>query len=136
MVGTIAVFLLGRSSGDFNPLPLLLAIVVVGAGASSWRFFVQRVQGFRGRNWPTLSARIDIVSVVPGANGRDGQPVDYLATLTYFYRNSDLQSGDYSRSFGTEDEAQSWANSYKESTVTVHVDPRDPSRSVVREEDL
>ena len=34
------------------------------------------------------------------------------------------------------DEAQAWANSYKGSTVMVHLDPRDPTRSVLREEDL
>ncbi len=46
------------------------------------------------------------------------------------------QMGDYSRSFGKKEDAEAWANSYKDETVKVHVDPRDPTRSVLREEDL
>jgi hypothetical protein len=44
--------------------------------------------------------------------------------------------GDYSRRFGKKEDAEAWANSYKGETVKVHVDPRDPTRSVLREEDL
>ncbi len=42
--------------------------------------------------------------------------------------------GDYSRQFGNKEDAESWANSYKGETVKVHVDSRDPTRSVLREE--
>ena len=49
----------------------------------------------------------------------------YLATLTYFYRNPELQAGEYSRMFGVDEEAQAWAAFYKGSTVIVNVDPRD-----------
>jgi hypothetical protein len=60
----------------------------------------------------------------------------YKATLTYVYRYPEEQMGDYSRRFGKKEDAEAWANSYKGETVKVHVDPRDPTRSVLREEDL
>jgi hypothetical protein len=44
--------------------------------------------------------------------------------------------GNYSCSFADEVEATSWANSYKGETVKVHVDPRNPTRSVLREQDI
>jgi hypothetical protein len=46
------------------------------------------------------------------------------------------QMGDYSRDFANEDDAKIWANSYKGEAIKIHVDPRDPTRSVLREEDL
>jgi hypothetical protein len=60
----------------------------------------------------------------------------YKATLTYTYNNPEQQMGDYSRDFANEADAKAWANSYKGETVKVHVDPRDPTRSVLRKEDL
>ena len=91
----------------------------------------------RGRDWPAISALIDMTIVVDEtvSTGR-GDIVQFLALLTYFYRNPELQSGEYRRVFDDGDEAQACANSYKGSTFKVHVDPRDPARSVLRKEDL
>lgn len=101
------------------------------------------VTRFHGREWPTVEAVIEIVSVAycaddslipaPKAGLEDNY---YLATLTYTYNNPEQQMGDYSRRFGDKEEANAWANSYKGETVKVHVDQRDPTRSVLREEDL
>jgi hypothetical protein len=116
-------------------VPVAFVVVLT---ARYWRFVGQWFEGIRGRDWATISALIDVVStVVQTEQGRYGERViGYLATLTYFYHNPDLQMGEYSRMFDLESEAQAWAASYKGKTVMVHVDPRDPSRSVLRKEDL
>jgi hypothetical protein len=83
---------------DWYAIPFILATAAVGVAALHWRGSVQWLMGIRGRNWPVASANIDIVSVVEQrqATGH-GDIVTYLATLTYFYRNPELQTGDYTR---------------------------------------
>lgn len=121
------------SPNDWYAFPFIAAVVVLVLAASRWRFFTQWLRGVRGKDWPTVSATIDIVSVVEQIhNTGRGEFKDYLATLTYFYRNPELQSGDYSRLFHSQDDAQAWASSYNGSTVVIHVDPHDPSSSVLQ----
>jgi Protein of unknown function (DUF3592) len=134
----LASMIFRGTANDWYAFPFLIAFAVVWTVARNWRFFVQWLDGIRGNNWPTVSATVDIVSVVKQveSTGKGSSIISYLATLTYFYRNPELQTGDYSRLFGEEQNATSWANSYKGSTVTVHVDPRDPSHSVLLKEDL
>lgn len=134
----VAIF---HAADDRVPWPVWLIIViasVAAAMASSWQFFVQWLNGVRGRNWPTVSGVIDLASVQKRVeSGGKGPPiVTYVALLTYVYHNPEMQTGDYDRSFNDEGEAQAWANSIKGCTVMVHIDPRDPSRSVLRKEDL
>jgi len=113
-------------------------VMLVGTCQEIVRRWIKRTHG---RNWPTVSATVDIVSVAfipddtPGMKAYPDLSY-YQATLTYTYHNPEQQMGDYSRGFGDKDEAEAWANSYKGETVQVHVDPRDPTRSVQREEDL
>ncbi|MGA2249570.1 DUF3592 domain-containing protein [Terracidiphilus sp.] len=117
----------------------LFAIVFTGGiAARYWRFFLQWLNGIRGQDWTKISAVVDVVSVVAQKEqGQSGERiVGYVATLTYFYRNPELQMGEFCRMLDTEAEAQSWAASYKGRNIMVHVDPRDPSRSVLRKEDL
>jgi len=122
-----------------------MILILLAFGASvlvgiCWQILDNWIERTRGRNWPIVSAVVDIVSV---ASMEDGIPSPkagldhsyYLATLTYAYNNPE-QIGEYSRRFGDKDEAQAWANSYKGETVKVHIDPCDPTRSVLREEDL
>lgn len=116
------------------------AVMTVGV---CWGIVQTLYERIHGRKWPTISAVIDIVSVtfvqddhiLPPLNATSADSY-YLAQLTYVYHNPDLQMGEYNRSFGNREDAEAWANSYKGETVRIHVDPRDPSRSVLREEDL
>jgi hypothetical protein len=92
-----------------------------------------------GRDWSVVSASVDVVSVVPQTEpirGNAVETVGYLVTLTYFYRNPELQTGDYSRMFDNENDARAWAASIKGRTVMIRVDPGDPSQSVLQKEDL
>ena len=133
-----------RDDGQDTIFWLILISSVAGAiilGAICWDIVAAFVRRKRGRNWPTVSAVIGAVGVaVAGGNGISSLAVRdrpyYKATLTYTYNNPEQQMGDYSRSFGNKDDAEAWANSYKGETVKVHVDPRDPTCSVLREEDL
>lgn len=123
---------------DWYSLPLFAAILVASLVARYRRFFVQWLDGIRGRDWAAISAVIDVVSVVQQTEQVEGgeRVIGYLATLTYFYRNPKLQMGEYSRMFATEDEGQAWAASYKGRAVMVHVNPRDAAHSILRKEDL
>ena len=133
----VASIILRGTANDWYAFPFVLAFACVGVAAFYWRFFVQWLNGIRGRNWTTISAIIDIVSVVQQTQQTGkGEIVSYLATLTYFYRNPELQIGEYSRMFDEEEEAKAWTASYKGNTVMVHVDPRDQSHSVLRKEEL
>jgi hypothetical protein len=134
-------------SGGGEPLTRREVIVfslVVGGGllvSICWQILDDWKKRIHGRTWPTVSAVIDAVGVsvveskLPSSGAVHFWP-SYLATLTYSYRCPEQQTGDYKRSFGNEDEANAWANSYKGEAAKVHVDPRDPTRSVLREEDL
>jgi hypothetical protein len=134
------------ASGTGTGFWLIVISSVAGAimlVAICWDILSAWIKRTRGRDWPTVSAVVDIVSVavmendspIPAQKASFDQPY-YKATLTYVYRYPEEQMGDYSQSFAKKEDAEAWANSYKGETVKVHVDPRDPTRSVLREEDL
>jgi Protein of unknown function (DUF3592) len=136
-IGLIGLYRFGR------PLPwqvwvVILAVAIVSRTASSWQFIAQRWNGFRGRNWPMVSAKIDLASVQRREEngGKSGPIITWVVLLTYAYRNPELQTGDYDKSFNNEGEAKDWADSLKGSTVMVHVDPKNPANSVLLEKDL
>jgi hypothetical protein len=141
-----SILMLGGTVGSATLYTFILVLLVAGVGslvAVCWVKLEGWIERTRCRDWPTVSAVFDIVSVAYI------EPDNYLlylksssynpyyqATLTYVYHYPDQQMGDYSRSFGKKEDAEAWANSYKGETVKVHVDLRDPTRSVLREEDL
>lgn len=136
--------LMYSGGGPVTRFEVILFLLVAGAVifvAICWGAVEDLIERIRGRNWPTVSATVDIVSValIPDETPSMRAYPDlscYKATLTYTYNNPEQHMGDYSRSFANEDDAKSWANSYKGETVKVHVDPRDPTRSVMRKEDM
>ena len=144
MTPLIACILMHSGGGQLTRRKVIVFLLIVGFGvlvSICWDTVDGLIKRFYGRSWPTASAVIDAVSVtlvesrLPSSGAAHFWP-SYLATLTYSYRNPDQQMGDYKRRFGNEDDAKAWANSYKGESVKVHVDPRDPSRSVLRDEDL
>jgi hypothetical protein len=143
-IAQLVAIILHSGGGPITRSEIILILLAAGAimlVAICWQLFDNWIERIHGRNWPTVSAVVDIVSVacveddMPGMRAYPDQSC-YKATLTYLYNNPEQQMGDYSRSFGNEDDAKAWANSYKGNTVKIHVDPRDPTRSVLRKEDL
>jgi hypothetical protein len=132
------------AGGPITRFEIILISLAVGAVmlvAICWQILDNWIKRTRGRNWPTVPAVVDIVSVAFIEDDTPGMKAypdlsSYQATLTYIYHNPEQQMGDYSRSFGKKEDAEAWANSYKGETVKVHVDPRDPTRSALREQDL
>ena len=145
---TVAVALLtGKLKIDLFALFVLACIVLIGlvqVGVNGWPDLVKWCKEKWARDWPMVPAVIDLVTTAtwqedtPLAGGGVPSSPTYAhkALLTYSYRNPELQSGDYSRSFGTEDEAKDFADACKGLKVMVHVDPQDPARSVLRAEDI
>ena len=144
LIASIFIHSGGGPVTGFEIILFLLAtgiVMLVAIGRVIVGGWIERT---RCRDWPTVSAVVDIVSVAYCEP--DGSPIlnlkassynpYYQATLTYIYHYPEEQMGDYSRSFGEKEDAEAWANSYKGETLKVHVDPRDPTRSLLREKDL
>jgi hypothetical protein len=143
-ITTLTAIILHSGGGAVTRFEVVMFLLAAGAimlVGICWQLLSKWIERTRGRNWGTVSAVVDIVSVAFCEDNTLRLKADlnfpyYLATLTYIYQNPEQQMGEYSRRFGDRDEAQAWANSYKGCTVTVHVDPSDPTRSVLRKEDL
>ena len=145
MIPLIAgIFILGTSGNPATKREVILMLLVAGAyvlAAACWGAVEEWIDYNRGRKWPTVSAVVDVVSVTMveskgiSSTANHSWPY-YRATLTYSYRDPEAQTGEYKRNFANEDDAKAWANSYKGETLKVHVDPRDPTRSLLREKDI
>jgi len=60
----------------------------------------------------------------------------FAGVLTYFYRNPELQVGEYERMFPSKPEAERWVEQFRHRTVMVHVNPARPRDSCVLDSDL
>jgi hypothetical protein len=104
-----------------------------GQNAARWIFDVLKEPRIYGPVFAT-PAVIDVVSCVERAVSEKTRV--WVATLTYFYRNPDLQMGDFERDFPARQEARQWAEQFKGRSVMVHVNPANPADSVLMERDL
>jgi hypothetical protein len=112
----------------------LLFAFVGGALSRSWRKAKRARKGKTGNFWPTVAATVDLATV---AKRMDGEKKPFwLVTLSYFYRQPELQMGEYEREFQVESEARQWASQFKGRLVTVHVNPANNSDSVLLDGDL
>jgi hypothetical protein len=95
-----------------------------------WR---QRSKTRRVRDWLSVPAAIDVVSVVERTVDKRHY---YAATLTYFYRRPELQMGEYEREFQQKTPAQEWVKQFKGRQVVVHVNPKNIAESILLDSDL
>jgi hypothetical protein len=114
----------------------LFALIVVVAGilARQWSKLRFLLTSSVARNWPTVSAAIDVVSVAERL--ADDKTTEYVATLSYFYRNPELQMGEYERVFHLKSVASTWAEQFKGRQALVHVNPERPEESVLLKSDV
>jgi Protein of unknown function (DUF3592) len=119
---------IGRLLRDPGALWAIL-LMLIGAIAPWWRKLRRAILGAAAENWPVVPASIDVVSVVERAD--ESKKVSHIATLTYFYRNPDLQMGEYEREFPLKAVAESWVAQFKSRQVMVRVNPKHPEESVL-----
>lgn len=113
----------------------VLLVAGVGAGLSFWAKLRASMTRAAARGWPVVPATIDVVSVVE--RGEEGKKTYvFVATLTFFYRNPELQAGEYERVFPLESAARMWVEQFKGKQILVHVNPRRPEQSVLLDDDL
>jgi hypothetical protein len=113
---------------------LFIVATIAGITVRYWHRLRRMLRGAESRNWPALTATIDIVSVV--MVGSADEVVGYTGTLTYFYRNPELQVGEFQRQFSLKSAAENWVEQFKSRSVMVRVNPKRPVESVLLEEDV
>jgi len=115
--------------------PAIAAVVAVAGRwlRKLWTRWKQAARERKVRNWPTITAAIEVPTVVEEYAAH--KPY-YVGSLTYFYRNPELQMGEYQRVFSAKREARRWVSQFKNRTVLVHVDPSNPAESVLFESEI
>ncbi|HEU4981235.1 MAG TPA: hypothetical protein VFT88_01020, partial [Acidobacteriaceae bacterium] len=115
LFGSILIHTGGSPVTGFEVFLLVLAAgSIIVLLAICWAIFAGWIKRVRYRNWSTVSAVVDIVSVaffedsIVRFNVNASSPY-YLATLTYTYRNPEQQMGEYRRTFAQKEDAEAWA---------------------------
>ena len=118
------------ASFDFKSLNsdvLWLAFAFGLAGVQRlWRGYQER----RAQTWPMAYGRIDRVSL-------DTEHKKVTLKCYYTYRvEQESFVGSFKRTFEDPDEAEVWQDALQKKQIAAHYDPRNPSRSQLRESDL
>ncbi|HWA94404.1 MAG TPA: hypothetical protein VG844_07355 [Terracidiphilus sp.] len=123
----------------FERLGVPIIILLVAPAYHGIKTLIRRWGTGPARGWPTISAVIDVVSVsevIHEGQYGSAETTGYKATLTYFYRNPELEMGEYTKYFSLEGAAKRWTAGFKGKNVLVHVNPKDPSDSVLLKSDM
>ncbi len=132
----IGAGLVAGAAGIFDhPGIVVFAGIAIAVAARHWWKMRQERQRKRAAvNWPTITATIEVPAVVQHVAAKDKHP--NIVALQYFYRNPELQMGEFRRSFATKEQAKQWGAQFKGRTVPVHVNPNDPTDSELLESDI
>ncbi|HEY4356127.1 MAG TPA: hypothetical protein VGN16_10300 [Acidobacteriaceae bacterium] len=107
--------------------------IAIAVGAWIWAWWNRR--GHRlllqeAASWPTQSARVIWAQVIQEKSSGEGSSRSWSVLVTYSYLAKEVEVGEYRHVFSDELDASAWSSSLHEKTLTVHVDPADPRRSV------
>lgn len=112
--------------------PLAAALVILAIG---WIRKLRRTAKERkARRWPVFYATVQ-VAIVAESNPTS-KVKSYKGWLTYFYKNPEMQMGELEKYFRSKARAQHWVEQFRGRQVVVHVNPEDPSDSMLLESDL
>jgi hypothetical protein len=122
---------------EFLSFIIFFASILFGV-IPSWMRWRRHGEHAAARSWPVAIATIDVVSVseVLVESHGSSETTGFKATLTYFYRNPELQIGEYERFFPLASVARAWVGQFKGRQASVHVNPQRPGESVLLDADI
>lgn len=107
--------------------------IVIAVGSWTWAWWKQRTHRLlvqEAANWPTQSARVLSAQVIQEKRGGESDSRVWSVLVTYSYVANEVEVGEYRHVFHDELAADAWCSSLHQKTLTVHVDPADPRRSI------
>jgi hypothetical protein len=134
--GLLMFFRQRSDSGFFELLYGCVILAFVAAWAAWDRSYRDKWHEFRSRNWTRVKGRFDEGELVTMRKGRSQTVSGYEVWLSYEYQVDGDQIGVFRLSERTEHEAEAAMKMMANREVTVRVNPRNPKKSFVVEEDL
>jgi hypothetical protein len=107
---------------------IFCATALVAVAVSGWR---RRRRRKMALVWPTVEGHVQSVSVDTINNSSS-----YGTTLRYSYFLEEYRSGEYSKMFDSEYDANQFAERMKDQRVPVRYNPKNPDDSLIEEADV